>query len=65
MVKNTWNEMVNMKDENREDIEKIRKMSAYERLAYLRSKALFMQQLGYEDTMLQEILLVTKGYENA
>jgi len=52
-----------MKDENIEDIENIKKLSAYERLRRLRTCALLMQELGYDNSMVAEVLILTKGYE--
>jgi hypothetical protein len=52
-----------MKDENREDLENITKMSAYERLRRLRKCAIMMKELGFDNSMVAEVLIMTKGYE--
>lgn len=51
-----------MKDENREDLENIEKMSAYDKLRHLRKMALFCKDLGEANSMIAEVLIVTKGY---
>ena len=51
-----------MKDENREDIDMIKKMSPYERLNHLKKMALFYKDIGESNSMISEVLFVTKGY---
>jgi hypothetical protein len=51
-----------MKDENREEMEKFEKMSPYDRLHHLRKMALFCKDLGEENSMIAEVLIITKGY---
>ena len=51
-----------MKDENREELEKLNKMSSYDRLRHLRKMALFYKSLGEKSAIITEVLLITNGY---
>ena len=53
-------------NEEREELEKITKMSSYARLCYLRELARFHKTMHPEDKdsfFVDRVLLVTKGYE--
>ena len=52
-----------IRDEQREELDKIKKMSSFDRLRHLRKIALFCKQLGENNSMIAEVLIVTEGYD--
>lgn len=52
-------------NEHNEEFDKIAKMSSYERLVHLRKMAIFCKQMGEENSMISEVLIITKDYKDA